>query len=228
MEATVLVVDDEPDIRRLLELNLQRAGLRPRTAATGRAAWEQLRAVPVPDLMLLDLTLPDMSGLELCRQVRADARLAQLPVVMLTARADEVDRVVGFSVGADDYVPKPFHARELLLRVQAILRRTRGLPRPEAELELGRLRLHPGTGEASLDGAPLPLSEQERRLLSALAQRHGRICTREELLRVVWDDGAEVSLAAVDSAVKRLRRKLGPAAETVETLRGVGHRLSSP
>lgn len=225
MDPFILIVEDEPDIQRLLELNLQRLGLRARCAGSGSAAWELLRAGPPPDLVLLDLMLPDLSGLELCRRIRADARLAHVPVVMLTARGDEIDRVVGLSVGADDYVAKPFHTRELMLRIQAILRRTRA-PAPERpELTVGPLTVDLRSGRAAVDGEPVPLTPQEQRILRALGQRRGRVCTREDLLDLAWDGEADATVAAVESSVKRLRRKLGQAAEVVETLRGVGYRL---
>lgn len=224
MPPHILIVEDEPDIQRLLEINLTREGYRVTVCGSGKLAWEKLSA-SLPDLVLLDLMLPDLSGVELCRRARADARLAELPILMLTARGDEIDRVVGFSVGADDYVTKPFLIRELLLRVRAILRRRAAAPADEDRLDAGALSVDAAVGKAWVAGAEVPLTPQELRLVALMMRQRGRVVTRETLRAQVWGDDDPVSLSAVESSVKRLRRKLGAAGDNIETLRGVGYRL---
>ena len=223
MASRVLVVDDEPDLLELVRFNLDQSGFAVETAASGREALEQLRRSP-PDLMVLDLMLPDVSGTEICRQVRADTRLAQLPIIMLTARADEVDRVVGLELGADDYVTKPFSPRELTLRVRAVLRR-RQLP-SSAVLESGPIVLDSERHRCYVDAAEVALTAKEFELLRGLMQRPGRVMTREQLLSEVWGDDIAVTLRTIDTHLKRLREKLGPAGRRIETVRGVGYRFT--
>jgi two-component system phosphate regulon response regulator PhoB len=223
MASRVLVVDDEPDLLELVRFNLDQSGFAVETAASGREALEQLRRSP-PDLMVLDLMLPDVSGTEICRQVRADTRLAQLPIIMLTARADEVDRVVGLELGADDYVTKPFSPRELTLRVRAVLRR-RQLP-SSAVLESGPIMLDSERHRCCVDGDEVALTAKEFELLRGLMQRPGRVMTREQLLSEVWGDDIAVTLRTIDTHLKRLREKLGPAGRRIETVRGVGYRFT--
>ncbi|MCB9795545.1 MAG: response regulator [Alphaproteobacteria bacterium] len=228
MSGEILVVEDEEDILRLIRVNLEREGYRVRTATTAAAALEVLAQPALPDLVLLDLMLPDLTGTEVCRRIRADERTRGLPVIMVTARSEEIDRVVGLTVGADDYVAKPFSVRELCLRVRAILRRTHQ-DSPGANVEgLEGLRLDDEGGRVTVGGVERLLTPLESRLLGLLVDNQGRVFTRELLREKIWDEGADVTLQAVDSSVKRLRRKLGPAGQAIETLRGVGYRLSRP
>ena len=223
----ILVVDDESDIVDTLAYNLQQEGYRTRTAKHGVEALRAAREKPVPDLILLDLMLPDMSGTELCRQLRGDENTRRVPVVMLTAKDDEIDRVVGFEVGADDYVTKPFSVRELMLRIRAVLRRSRDAPAtPTAKkVEFGLLHLDPDAHQVWVQREEIVLTALEFRLLTTLLDRRGRVQTRTTLLEDVWGIHADITTRTVDTHVKRLREKLGAAGEYVETIRGVGYRL---
>ncbi len=227
--ACVLVVDDERDLLSLLDFNLRAAGFETVLATTGEEALAHLRR-RVPDLVLLDLMLPDVSGTEICRQVKGDVRTRHVPVVMLTARGDELDRVVGFELGADDYVTKPFSVRELVLRVKAVLRRAggggRGAERPPAAV--GPIRVDVDAHRAYVDGAEVPLTKLEFKLLTTLMSRLGRVQSREQLLEDVWDSSPDVETRTVDTHVKRLREKLGSGRELLETVRGIGYRLVDP
>jgi two-component system phosphate regulon response regulator PhoB len=224
MAQRILVVDDEPDLRELLRVTLQQAGYRVDAAAAGREALDSLRRDP-PDLVVLDLMLPDFSGTEICRRIRESPELSHLPVVMLTARSDEVDRVVGFEVGADDYVTKPFSPRELLLRVRAVLRR-RAAPERPGSLEHGALQLDPERHRCYVEGSEVVLTAKEFDLLLALMSHPGRVQTRDQLLDRVWGEDIAVTARTVDTHLKRLREKLGSAGGLIETVRGVGYRFS--
>ena len=225
----VLVVDDEPDIRNLLSINLRREGFQVFAAETGADALRLAQQHP-PALVVLDLMLPDIQGTEVCRRMRARPETATIPILMLTARDEEIDRVVGFEVGADDYVTKPFSVRELMLRVRAILRRTPARPdEPAASTELlavGTLKVDVGAHRVWVDGEEVPLTATEFKLLITLAQRSGRVQGRGQLLQDVWDMPPDLNTRTVDTHVKRLRTKLGDdAAGCVETVRGVGYRF---
>lgn len=228
--ANILIVEDEVDLIDSLEWNLRREGHETRSATTGARALELARHHPVPDLVLLDLMLPDMSGKDVCRLLRADDRTKLVPVIMVTARAEEVDRVVGFELGADDYVTKPYSVRELMLRVAAILRRGRaGAETVQSAVEFGRLRIDPDAHEVRVDGEPTALTALEFRLLATFVDRRGRVQTRDTLLEHVWGLRGDSNTRTVDTHVKRLRQKLGAAGEYIETVRGVGYRcLSEP
>jgi two-component system phosphate regulon response regulator PhoB len=223
--ARILVVDDEPDLLELVRVTLHQAGHQVETAASGREALGALRRQR-PDLLILDLMLPDLSGTELCRRLRADAELASLPVIMLTAKADEVDRVVGFEIGADDYVTKPFSPRELVLRVGAVLRRSRAPVDPRSVLEHGPLRLDPARHRCWVGGEEIALTAKEFDLLRGLMARPGRVLTRDALLEEVWGSDITVTVRTIDTHLKRLREKLGAAGELIETVRGVGYRFA--
>ncbi len=222
--AHILIVDDEADLASLVEFNLQQAGLETEVALTGEAALATV-AQRVPDLVLLDLMLPDISGKEVCRRFRTDPRMKLVPIVMLTARGEEADRVDGFEVGADDYVTKPFSPRELVLRVKAILRRAHQ-SEPAVILQLGELTIDVGTHRATVAGEPVELTALEFRLLQHLMSRPGRVQSREQLLAEVWGITSQQETRTVDTHVMRLREKLGVARNLVETVRGVGYRLS--
>ncbi len=225
MSSLVLIVEDERDLLATLDYNLQREGYRTRKAATAKDAIALALEDPVPDAVLLDLMLPDMSGTEVCRALRHNERTKHVPVLMLTAKGEEIDRVVGFEVGADDYVVKPFSVRELLLRVRAILRRAQ--PSAEAErIEIGKLRVDVAAHRTWVAEQEVMLTALEFKLLTTLIERRGRVQTREVLLTDVWGFSAEVTTRTVDTHVKRLRQKLGAAGAYIETLRGVGYRMS--
>jgi phosphate regulon transcriptional regulator PhoB len=221
----VLVVEDERDIRDLIVLHLTREGFRCRTAATGREALQAVRSMR-PDLIVLDLMLPELSGLEVCRRLRSDPASAALPIIMLTAKTDEVDRVVGLEIGADDYVLKPFSPKELVARVRALLRRAH---RVEARptLAAGRLSLDFGRHLVTLDGQPVALTPKEFELLHVLMEAAGRVLSREYLLDRVWGYARadEIESRTVDVHVRRLRAKLGAEGTRIVTVKTVGYRF---
>ena len=227
MSKLILIVDDERDLAKTLEYNFQREGYRTKVAHTGRAALDAVAAEPPPDLILLDLMLPDISGNEVCMRLRSSDRTRTIPVIMLTARTDEIDRVVGFEVGADDYVAKPFSTRELLLRVKAVLRRLQPADASEGEVTFGRLRLDVGAHRVWADGEEITLTALELRLLQTFVTRKGRVQTRDTLLSDVWGIEADITTRTVDTHVKRLREKLGELGSYIETIRGVGYRFRS-
>ena len=225
MSPSVLVIDDEPDLLELVRINLEQAGYRTSTAASGRGALEALRRSR-PDLIVLDLMLPDLSGMDVCRRLRSDPETADLPIIMLTAKADEVDRVVGFELGADDYVTKPFSPRELILRVGAVLRRKTTEASAGGTLEHGSLRLDPDRHRCFVDDTEVTLTAKEFDLLRCLMSRPGRVLTRDVLLEEVWGADISVTTRTVDTHLKRLREKLGDAGVLIETVRGVGYRFA--
>jgi two-component system phosphate regulon response regulator PhoB len=222
--AFVLIVDDESDLASLVEFNLQQAGHETAVALTGGRALELARH-RVPDVVLLDLMLPDISGKEVCRRLRADPRTRAVPVVMLTARGEEQDRVEGFEVGADDYVTKPFSPRELVLRLKAILRRA-ATADAGVSLRRGLLELDTGAHKARVGEQPLDLTALEFKLLHHFMSQPGRVQSRERLLSEVWGITSQLETRTVDTHVMRLREKLGPARDSIETVRGVGYRMA--
>jgi two-component system phosphate regulon response regulator PhoB len=229
MAGLILIIEDERDLASTLEYNFRREGYETLVATTGAQGIE-IGARERPVLVLLDLMLPDMSGVEVCRRLKQREALRGIPVVMLTARGEEIDRVVGFEVGADDYIVKPFSVRELLLRVQAVLRRaqpTTATVAPfVAAVTFGRLTVDEAAHRVTVDAKDVVLTALEFRLLWTLLQRKGRVQTRETLLNDVWGISADVTTRTVDTHVKRLREKLGAAGVYVETLRGVGYRCA--
>jgi two-component system phosphate regulon response regulator PhoB len=228
MSEMILIVEDDADLLQILEFNLRAAGYRTVTASAGKPAIDACRKEP-PDLVVLDLMLPDISGVEVCRTLRREDSTRDVPVLMLTARSDEIDRVVGFEVGADDYVAKPFSVRELLLRVQSVLRRAAHAPAPAAEqapLVHGLISVDPASRRAFVSGEEVVLTVIEFELLRTLIERRGRVQSRQRLLTDVWQVSPDIESRTVDTHVKRLRQKLGAAADYVETVRGVGYRLT--
>ena len=225
MAERILLVDDEPDLLELVRVNLHQAGYEIETAEAGREALACIRRRR-PDLVILDLMLPDLSGTEICRQVRADPELADLPIIMLTAKADELDRVVGLELGADDYVTKPFSPRELTLRVRAVLRRRSPVEAPARALTHGALAIDPARHRCRVDGEDVVLTAKEFELLRNLMERPGRVMTRDSLLESVWGSDVVVTTRTIDTHMKRLREKLGSAGELIETIRGVGYRFA--
>jgi phosphate regulon transcriptional regulator PhoB len=227
MAREVLVVEDEPDIRRLVVLHLERDGFRCRTATSGADALREVKTA-VPDLVVLDLMLPGLDGLEVCRRLRRDSSTSSVPIIMLTAKSDEVDRVVGLEVGADDYVGKPFSPKELVARVRAVLRRSRP-DQPTPVLSVGPVTLDPARHAVSLDGRAVALTPKEFDLLQALLDAAGRVLSREYLLNRVWGYARAdvIESRTVDVHVRRLRAKLGDAGTRIATVKSVGYRFET-
>jgi two-component system, OmpR family, phosphate regulon response regulator PhoB len=227
INAHILVVDDEPDISALVAYHLARESYRVRTAASGPEALRALEA-EVPDLILLDLMLPGASGLDVLREIRRQERWRDLPVILLTAKREEADRLEGLRLGADDYVSKPFSPQEVVLRVAAVLRRVQQQPPTRTGgklLRVGPFLVDVEAKRAEVDGAELDLTPTEFRLLQVLMERKGRVQTRRQLLEAVWEVTARIATRTVDMHVQRLRAKSGDAADWIETIRGFGYRL---
>lgn len=229
--ARILVVDDERDLVDLLKINLTRAGFRVDAAHTGREALSRV-AAQMPDLVVLDLMLPELSGLEVASRLRADPPTARLPIIMLTAKGEEVDQIVGLSVGADDYLAKPFSHKVLIARIEAVLRRapsrTSGTETGSSRLAMGPLELDVQTHQASLAGQPLKLTLTEFRLLSALLKAGGGVLSRQKLMSKAMGPGVMVTERTIDVHVTSVRKKLGDVAPMIETVRGVGYRAAWP
>jgi two-component system phosphate regulon response regulator PhoB len=224
-DSRITLVEDEPDIAEVLRYNLVKEGFQVDVFGRGDSALAGIRSLP-PDLVLLDLMLPGIDGLEICRLLKREARTAAIPLVMLTAKGEETDRIVGLELGADAYIPKPFSTREVVLRIKAVLRRHRGDGGGTGEaLEAGRLRLFPADHRLEVDGREVPLTATEFRLLHFLMSRVGRVQNRGQLLTEVWSYTEGVDSRTVDTHVRRLRRKLGPEADRIETIVGVGYRF---
>jgi two-component system phosphate regulon response regulator PhoB len=227
MNAHILVVDDEPDISALVAYHLARESYRVRTAADGVEALRAAEAEP-PDLVVLDLMLPGMSGLEVLAEFRRRPEMAGVPVILLTARREERDRIEGLRLGADDYVAKPFSPQELVLRVGAVLRRVQQAP-PVAKggkvVRVGPFIVDAGAARASVGGEPLDLTPTEFKLLLILMERRGRVQSRRQLLQAVWEVTANIATRTVDMHVQRLRNKVGAEADWIETVRGFGYRF---
>jgi two-component system phosphate regulon response regulator PhoB len=222
----ILVVDDEADIRALVVHHLAREGFHCRTASDGAEGLREVRQRR-PDLVVLDLMLPGMDGLEVCRRLRAESTTAALPIIMLTAKVEEVDRVVGLEIGADDYVVKPFSPKELVARVRAVLRRNRPRAPDEAPLAAGGITLDVARHRVEVAGAPVPLAPREFALLRTLLESPGRVLSREQLLERAWGYARadEIESRTVDVHVRRLRAKLGDAGRSIVTVKGVGYQL---
>jgi two-component system phosphate regulon response regulator PhoB len=218
----VLIVDDDPDIQKLVSYNLSQAGFRVSTAATGLAALEAVQDHP-PDLIILDIMLPDLDGLEVCRKLRQQDKSRRIPIIMLTARTQEVDRVVGFELGADDYVMKPFSPRELVLRVKSIFRRMG--EEPNDVLQVGKIQLLPQRRQLLIGNRPVALTAKEFDLLEELMRAGGNVLTREILMNKVWGYHTEATSRTLDTHVRRLREKLGDEAIHLETVHKVGYRM---
>ena len=221
----ILVVDDEPDIIALVAYHLARSGYRVSTAASGTEALQAARDEQ-PALIVLDLMLPELSGFQVLERLRADKVLTDIPVLMLTARREEPDRVQGLSLGADDYLVKPFSPQELVLRVRNILRRTRTkVAERRNVVEIGTVEIDKDAHTVTMDGQPVDLTATEYKLLVTLADRRGRVQSRAQLLEIVWESAPDIQTRTVDMHVQRLRAKLGPSGEMIETVRGFGYRL---
>jgi len=226
MAKKILVVDDDRELLKLLRLMLTKNGYSVKDLPDGHDLLKKVRAFK-PDLIVLDLMLPEINGLDLCKQLKADKRLGTIPVIMLTAKSTEMDKVVGLEMGAEDYVTKPFGVNELLARVRAMLRRPSAKEKESREvLELGKLRLEDAKREVSLGGKELKLTPIEYALLKTLLEEPGRVLARDELLEGVWGYDKMANTRTVDVHVRRLRQKLGGEAKRLKTVSGVGYKLA--
>lgn len=227
MASRILIIEDEPDIRKTIDYNLSKESFEVFQAAS-IAEGEQAIQQHKPDLVILDLMLPDGSGLTLCRDIKSDPATKNTLVILLTAKADELDRVIGFELGADDYVTKPFSVRELILRVKAILKRraSEELQPADPSYTFGALNLNLEAHQVFINDLEVGFTALEFRLLKHLIDRKGRVQSRDQLLEEVWGYSAEVTTRTVDTHIKRLREKLGSAGEYIQTIRGVGYRFS--
>ena len=219
----ILLIEDEPDVIDLLTLSLRKADFVVAHAADGARGLRRARE-ELPALIILDLMLPKMPGLEVCKVLKSEGATKHIPIIMLTAKAEEIDRIVGLEFGADDYVTKPFSPREIVLRVKAILRRGKGEV-AEEPLVFGLIRLDPARHQVTVNGKPVRLTSVEFKLLSMLMRRRGRVQARDRLLNEVWGYESLIDTRTVDTHVRRLRKKLGKAADAIETVRGFGYRL---
>jgi DNA-binding response OmpR family regulator len=226
MKPKVLVVDDEPDALEVLGFKLKEAGYVPLFAKDGTRALAMARDER-PALIVLDLMLPEVDGLEVCKILRRDATTAAIPILMLTARAAEMDRVLGLELGADDYVTKPFSPRELVLRIKKLLSRAKASEEPLTNLRFGELEIDVPRHEVTVQGSAIGLTATEFKLLEILARRRGRVQTRERLLQDVWGYENPIDSRTVDTHMRRLREKIGTAADYLETIRGVGYRFKA-
>ncbi len=224
MRQTILVVDDEPDIVEIIQYNLEKSDFDVIVAADGPSALEKARD-ETPDLIILDLMLPGLEGTDVCRILKQDERTRSIPILMLTAKSEEIDRIIGLELGADDYVVKPFSPREIALRIRNILRR-RSIPETPGPVRAGPLIIDVEGHHVSVSGSTVSLTATEFKLLVVLYQRRGRVQTRDELLNVVWGYDYMGYGRTVDAHIKRLREKLGEASAMVETVRGVGYRFT--
>jgi two-component system phosphate regulon response regulator PhoB len=222
----ILIIEDERDLAELLAFNLQQAGFAATLAHDGALGLAEALTNP-PDLIILDLMLPGLLGTEVCRRLRQERETAGVPVLMLTARGEEIDRVVGFEVGADDYVVKPFSVREVVLRVKALLRRSGDSPVEGKSLQIGSLAIDTERHLVTVDGAAIGLTTLEYKLLLTLAERQGRVQTRDGLLQDVWGYHYAGDTRTVDTHITRLRTKLGKAGTLIRTLRGFGYKLEA-
>ena len=224
VRSKILVVDDEPEAVELVEFNLKQAGYDVVTAGDGAEALKKARTV-LPGLVLLDLMLPEVDGLEVCKMLRRDPATAGIPIIMVTAKAAEIDRILGLELGADDYITKPFSPRELVLRVKKMLQRGPTAGEEQNTFKFGELVIDSPRHLVSWRGKQIELTATEFKLLVVLAQRRGRVQSREQLLRDVWEYNSLIDTRTVDTHMRRLREKLGPAAKYLDTVRGVGYRF---
>jgi DNA-binding response OmpR family regulator len=223
----ILVADDEPDVLSLVSSNLESAGFKVIKATDGLVALNQAKET-LPSLIVLDLMLPELSGLEVCRLLKKEPKTSQIPIMMLTAKAEEVDRIVGLELGADDYLTKPFSPRELVLRVKSIIRRAGGNAEPNDFLIHGDIRVDRTRYEVTIEGHRVDFTATEFKLLSVLIERRGRVQSRDTLLNDVWGYESMIDTRTVDTHIRRLREKLGKAADCIETIRGFGYRVAEP
>lgn len=225
MSSKILIIDDESDVVDLIAMNLKSAGFDVLTANNGVAGLQRAKA-DLPALIVLDLMLPQMSGLEVCKVLKKDPLTARIPIIMLTAKSEEVDRIVGLELGADDYVAKPFSPRELVLRIQSVIRRAKNSGEVSEILKIGDITLDHARHEVTIKGQPVVLTAIEFKLLAILMERKGRVQSRDRLLNDVWGYESVIDTRTVDTHVRRLREKMGKVAGYIETVRGVGYRIT--
>ena len=226
MPKKIYIVEDEPDIRETLKYNFSNEGFKVSTAPDGEEALSNIKKV-LPDVLILDLMLPGISGLDVCKSIRADDDIRDMSIIMLTAKGEEIDRVIGFELGADDYVTKPFSVRELILRVKVLLKKQRESLVENKLVTFGPIRIDLDAHELKINDKEIVLTALEFKLLQHLVKRKGRVQTREQLLGDVWGYSAEVTTRTVDTHIKRLREKLGNTSDYIQTIRGVGYRFSN-
>lgn len=226
MTQKIYIVEDEPDIRETLKYNFSNEGFEVFTAPDGEEALSNIKKV-LPDVLILDLMLPGVSGLDVCKSIRADDDIRDMSIIMLTAKGEEIDRVIGFELGADDYVTKPFSVRELILRVKVLLKKQRESLVENKLVTFGPIRIDLDAHELKINDKEIVLTALEFKLLQHLVKRKGRVQTREQLLGDVWGYSAEVTTRTVDTHIKRLREKLGNTSDYIQTIRGVGYRFSN-
>ena len=226
MSQKIYIVEDEPDIRETLKYNFSNEGFEVFTAPDGAEALSNIKKV-LPDVLILDLMLPGLSGLDVCKSIRADDDIRDMSIIMLTAKGEEIDRVIGFELGADDYVTKPFSVRELILRVKVLLKKQRESLVENKLVTFGPIRIDLDAHELKINDKEIVLTALEFKLLQHLVKRKGRVQTREQLLGDVWGYSAEVTTRTVDTHIKRLREKLGNTSDYIQTIRGVGYRFSN-
>ena len=226
MSQKIYIVEDEPDIRETLKYNFSNEGFEVFTAPDGEEALSNIKKV-LPDVLILDLMLPGLSGLDVCKSIRADDDIRDMSIIMLTAKGEEIDRVIGFELGADDYVTKPFSVRELILRVKVLLKKQRESLVENKLVTVGPIRIDLDAHELKINDKEIVLTALEFKLLQHLVKRKGRVQTREQLLGDVWGYSAEVTTRTVDTHIKRLREKLGNTSDYIQTIRGVGYRFSN-
>lgn len=224
MNQKILVADDEPDVLNLVASNLSLAGFDVIKAEDGPSALSMAKE-DSPRLLILDLMLPELSGLDVCRMLKADPRTASIPVVMLTAKSEEVDRIVGLELGADDYITKPFSPRELLLRIRNVLKRVSAPVEESNYLAVGEIVLDRARLQVTVCGSPIDFTATELNLLKVLIERRGLVQSRNTLLNDVWGYESVIDTRTVDTHIRRLREKLGPAADCIQTVRGFGYKI---
>lgn len=225
MNQKILVADDEPDVLNLVASNLRLAGFDVAKVENGISALSAVATIS-PSLLILDLMLPGMSGLDVCRTLKADPCTAGIPIIMLTAKAEEVDRIVGLELGADDYITKPFSPREMVLRVKNVLKRTETLAENCDYLSVGDIVLDKARLRVTVSGVLIDFTATELNLMKVLMERRGFVQSRGTLLNDVWGYDSAIDTRTVDTHIRRLREKLGPAADCIETVRGFGYRIA--
>tara|TARA_X000000950_G_scaffold73674_3_gene91768 strand:- start:14453 stop:15139 length:687 start_codon:yes stop_codon:yes gene_type:complete len=226
MTNKVFIVEDEPDLRDTLKYNFENEGFQVESFANGESFIDFIEKKK-PNLVVLDLMLPGLSGLDVCRELRSKDKYDDISVIMLTAKSEEIDRIVGFELGADDYVTKPFSVRELILRVKVLLKKRADNPSDEHTLEFGPISMNLEAHDVSINGESILLTALEFKLLKHLLTRKGRVQTRDQLLGDVWGYSAEVTTRTVDTHIKRLREKLGKTGDFIQTIRGVGYKFNN-
>lgn len=226
MAHKIYIVEDEPDLKDALTFNFENEGFKVNSFSDGESCLKEIKRNK-PDLVILDLMLPGISGLDVCREIRTSDIFNDIAVIMLTAKGEEIDRIVGFELGADDYVTKPFSVRELILRVKVILKKQSEMSANEKTIEYGPILMNLDAHNVTVDGKDIILTALEFKLLKHLLKRRGRVQTRDQLLADVWDLSSEVTTRTVDTHIKRLREKLDKTGNLIQTIRGVGYRFNN-